>query len=130
VGQTVLFNFSFKKAFEFKIGTRFTDQTHSQTSSFLDFLYLNTSKMKNKEEPFLDDSFSPSPQPPFPHFFVLKKWANFFRDDAQEIIAYNDWCKKKEGCYPLGKIFGGINPNKKGGHTPCQDFYGRRQYVM
>jgi hypothetical protein len=38
--------------------------------------------------------------------------------------------RKREGCYPLGKILDKSDPNKEGGHTPCQDFYGRQLFVM
>jgi len=39
---------------------------------------------------------------------------------------YDSWCKKREGCYPLGKILANTIP-KEGGHTPCQDIFGGQQ---
>ena len=31
---------------------------------------------------------------------------SIYCNDSDPAIKYDDWCKKKEGCYPLGKIFG------------------------
>jgi len=93
---------------------KFSSTFITQNSSlFIRHLPLSNNNFDNFEQRALPVQ---EPQEPFTAFRIDKK--------------YDGWCKKKEGCYPLGKSFGRINPNKKGGHTPCQDFYGRRLYVM